>query len=86
MWIVVTLIVIVAAATAASIGAWLALLLEATETPACPRCGGRTRKIEVKAANASERMVIYRCRKCGNDPTPPERTLRWAKSRLEPPR
>lgn len=84
MWIIITLIVIVAAATAVSIGAWMSVLLDA-ETPICPRCGAPTRKISVRAAHAPERMVLYRCRECGNDPTPPERLMRWAKSRLEPP-
>jgi tRNA(Ile2) C34 agmatinyltransferase TiaS len=85
MWIVIALIVVLAVATALSIGAWLSLLFEATETPVCPRCGGRTRKLSVKAAKSAERIVLYRCRECGCDPTP-ERALNWAKSRLEPPR
>jgi tRNA(Ile2) C34 agmatinyltransferase TiaS len=84
MWIVIALIVILAVAAALSIGAWLSLLFEAAETPICPRCGGRTRKLRMSAVKAAEQMEFYRCRECGNDPTP-ESARQWAKSRLEPP-
>ncbi|MBN9599936.1 MAG: hypothetical protein J0G28_09720 [Afipia sp.] len=88
MWIVIVVIVvtvILVVATVLSIGAWISLLVEAGETPLCPRCGGRTRKLRVKAAKAVEQLEFYRCRECGSDPTP-ERARHWAKSRLEPPR
>jgi transposase-like protein len=90
MWVIIVLIVVVIAAAAAAI-AWLFILIEAAETPLCPRCARRTQRVRTRgvrtqAADPWEPMATYRCKICNGDPTPLARALNWTKSRLEPPR
>jgi hypothetical protein len=88
MWVIIVLIAVVVAAAAAAI-AWLFILIEAAETPLCPRCARRTRRVRTKgngAADPWEPLATYRCVACDGDPAPFTRALRWSKSKLEPPR
>jgi flagellar basal body-associated protein FliL len=89
MWVIIVLIVVVVAAAAAI--AWLSMLIEAAETPLCPRCARRTQRVRTKAngpkaADPWEPLATYRCVACNGDSSPPARALRWSKSRLKPPR
>ncbi|MBN9580125.1 MAG: hypothetical protein J0G37_01245 [Afipia sp.] len=91
MWVIIVLTVVVVAAVAATAIAWVSVLIEAAETPLCPHCGRRTRRVRAKedrttAARPWEPMTTYRCRTCNGDPAPLARAVRWSKSRLEPPR